>query len=100
MISGTPFRKSRTPCRSFLIVSVLRSNVGSSVRNILEEQVRLSIDRHLRQEEADYIRSSHSMLSVIYAGAIVSCGAWWAIQKTRPDKEEMIKKFAEFVGKL
>ena len=40
------------------------------------------------------------MLSVIYAGAIVSCGAWWAMQKNRPDKERMIDLFSEFLMKL
>ena len=82
------------------IVSILKSNAGSAVRNILEEQVRLSIDRHLRQEEPEHIRSSHTILAVVYAGAIVSCGAWWAVQKKRPDKEEMIEKFSEFLTKL
>ncbi len=82
------------------IVSILNSNAGSAVRNILEEQIRLSIDRHLQQEEPEYIRSSHTILAVAYAGAIVSCGSWWAMQKKRPDKEEMIRKFAEFVMKL
>ena len=82
------------------IVSILKSNAGNSVRNILEEQVRLSIDRHLRQEPEEAIRSAHTILSVIYAGAIVSCGAWWALQKNRPDKEEMIEKFSEFLMKL
>lgn len=82
------------------IVSILTSSAGGSVRNILEEQVRLGIDRHLRQEEPERIRRSHTILSVVYAGAIVSCGAWWALQKERPDKEEMIEQFAEFVAKL
>ena len=40
------------------------------------------------------------MLSVIYAGAIVSCGSWWAVQKKRPDKEEVIRLFSEFITKL
>jgi hypothetical protein len=70
------------------------------VRNILEEQVRFSIDQHLRGEEPEYIRTSHTLLSVIYAGAIVSCGAWWAMQKKKPDKEAMIEKFSEFIVKL
>lgn len=82
------------------IVSILKSNAGSAVRNILEEQIRLSIDSHLRREKAEYIRDSHTILSVVYAGAIVSCGSWWAVQKKRPDKEEMIEKFAEFLVKL
>lgn len=82
------------------IISILNSNAGSAVRNILEEQVRLSIDRHLRQEEPEYIRTSHTILSVAYAGAIVSSGAWWVMQKKRPSKEEMIQKFEEFVMKL
>lgn len=82
------------------IVSILRSSAGNAVRNILEEQIRVAIDGHLRQEEPEYIRNSHIMLSVIYAGAIVSCGAWWALQSSRPDKEEMIDKFTEFVMKL
>ena len=59
------------------VVSVLHSNAGSAVRNILEEQVRFDIDRHLRQEKPESIRDSHKMLSVAYAGAIVSCGVWW-----------------------
>ena len=82
------------------VVSILRSNAGNAVRNILEEQIRLSIDEHMRKEEADYIRESHTVLSVIYAGAIVSCGAWWSMQKKRPDKEQMIGKFSEFIMKL
>ena len=38
--------------------------------------------------------------SVIYAGAIVSCGAWRAMQKNRPDREQMIDLFSEFLMKL
>ena len=38
--------------------------------------------------------------SVIYAGAIVSCGAWWAMRKNKPDKEQMIDLFSEFLMKL
>lgn len=82
------------------IVNVLRSNAGNSVRNILEEQIRFAIDQRLRQEEAEYIRSSHTLLSVAYAGAIVSCGTWWALQENRPDKEILIEKFSEFIAKL
>lgn len=82
------------------IVSILKSNAGNAVRNILEEQICLSIDNHLRQEDAAYIRSSHTILSVMYAGAIVSCGSWWALQKNCPDKEDMIQKFADFMIKL
>lgn len=82
------------------IVSILSSRDGSFVRNLLEEQVRLGIDRHLRKEEPEHIRKSHVVLSVIYAGALVSCGAWWAMQKNRPDKEQMIALFSEFLMKL
>lgn len=80
-----------------LVVSVLRSNAGNTVRNILEEQIRLNIDEHLRQEKTESIRESHEMLSVIYAGSIVSCAAWWALKDERPDKEEMIRKFARLL---
>ncbi len=82
------------------IVSVLKSSAGSAVRGILEEQIRVSIDRRLRQEEPGYLRESHTMLAVIYAGAIVSCASWWTLQKQRPDKEAMIRKFAELMMKL
>ncbi len=82
------------------VVNVLCSSAGSAVRDILEDQIRSAIDSHLRQEEPEYIRSSHTLLSVIYAGAIVSCGVWWALQKNRPDKERMIEIFDEFVRKL
>ncbi len=82
------------------IMSVLKSNSSSFVRNILEEQIRTAIDRHMRKEEPDNIRSAHAMLSAIYAGAIVSCGIWWIMQKERPDKEEVIRQFSEFITKL
>ncbi len=82
------------------IVSILRSRDGSFVRDLLEEQVRLSIDQHLKNEAPEYIRQSHVMLSVIYSGAIVSCGAWWAMRKNKPDKEQMIDLFSEFLMKL
>ena len=82
------------------IINVLNSSAGNAVRNILEEQVRLSIDAHLRRETEETIRDSHTMLSVMYAGAIVSCGSWWAVQKKRLDKEEMIRQFAGLMMRL
>mgnify|MGYP004467021385 CR=1 FL=1 len=82
------------------IVSILKSNASSFVRNLLEEQVRLSIDQHLRQEEREDVRQSHDMLSAIYAGSIVSCGVWWIMQKNRPEKEQVIKKFSAFIDRL
>ena len=62
--------------------------------------MRLGIGEHLKNEAPEYIRQSHVMLSVIHAGAIVSCGAWWAMRKNRPDKEQMIDLFSEFLMKL
>lgn len=82
------------------IVSVLKSNASSFVRNLLEEEVRIDIDHHLRQEKRDDVRKSHAMLSAIYAGAIVSCGVWWIMQQNRPDKEQVIRQFAAYVDKL
>lgn len=81
------------------IVSILKSNTSSFVRNVLEEQVRISIDEHMRQDEEDSIRQSHAMLSAIYAGAIVSCGVWWIMLKNRPDKEQVIQQFSVFIEK-
>ena len=86
--------------KEHFIVSILKSNASSFVRNLLEEQVRLSIDQHLRQEEREDVRQSHDMLSAIYAGSIVSCGVWWIMQKNRPEKEQVIKKFSAFIDRL
>lgn len=82
------------------VVNVLRSNSSSFVRNLLEEQIRYDIDAHLRQEDRNDIKSSHLMLSVIYAGAIVSCGVWWAMQEGRMDKEKVSAQFAEYISKI
>ena len=82
------------------IMNVLKSNASSFVRNLLEEQVRLAIDDHMRQETREDIRQSHAMLSAIYAGAIVSCGVWWAQLKQKPDKDAIIARFTQFVDKL
>ena len=82
------------------IISILKSNASSFVRNLLEEQVRLAIDQHLRREEREDVRLSHAMLSAIYAGAIVSCGVWWIMQKNRPDKEQVIQQFTAYIEKL
>lgn len=82
------------------IVSVLKSNASSFVRNLLEEQVRIAIDRHLRKEEREDVRQTHAILSAIYAGAIVSCGVWWIMLKDRPEKEQVIQQFTAFIEKL
>lgn len=83
-----------------LIANVLKSNSSSFVRNILEEQIRYQIDTLLKQAEQDDIRSSHAMLSAIYAGAIVSCAIWWLQQTDRPDKEEIILQFTKLMNRF
>lgn len=80
--------------------NVLRSDSGAYVCGILEEQIHRQVDERLRQEEREDVRESHAMLSAIYAGAIVSCGSWWAKQEGRPEKETVIRQFTEFIGRL
>lgn len=82
------------------VLKVIKSNSGSFVRNLLEEQIRQKIDEHLTQEDREDIRSAHAFLSATYAGAIVSCCLWWVSQKNRPDKNEITKKFADYIAKL
>ena len=82
------------------IISVLKSNTSSFVRNLLEEQIRLDIDQRFRKEDRDDVRQFHAMLSALYAGAIVSGCVWWIMQKNRPDKEQIIKEFTAFMEKL
>lgn len=82
------------------VLNVLKSNSSSFVRNILEMQIRQSIDEHLRHEEREDLRISHAMLSSIYSGAIVSCCIWWGMQKNRPEKEVITKQFAEYISRL
>ena len=62
--------------------------------------MRLSISQHMQQEDRENIRQFHAMLAAIYAGAVVSCGTWWVIQKNRPEKEQAIRQFAEFIYRL
>ena len=82
------------------VVNVLHSNSWSAVRNILEEQIRRSADEHLRHEDRADVREFHGMLSAIFAGAVVSGGVWWVTQKNRPEKEQIIRQFSEYVGRL
>lgn len=80
--------------------NVLKSNSGAFVRNLLEEQIRIEIDRHLKNEQRGDIKEAHSLLSAAYAGSIVGCGVWWLAQEKRPEKDKIIKQFTEFVSKL
>ncbi len=82
------------------VASVLRSDSSALVRGLLEEQIRLEIDAHMRQESRADVRASHSMLSAVYAGAIVSCCVWWVNQDKRLSKEQLTRQFAEFIRKL
>ena len=82
------------------ILNVLRSSSGSYIRNLLEKQIRLDIDERLRQEGREDLRKSHGMLSAIYAGSIVSCGIWWIMQENRPEKEQVVSQFTQFINRL
>lgn len=82
------------------VTSVLQSKASSGVLDILSEQIQLDIRRHLKAEPDSAVAESSAMLAALYAGAIVSCGRWWITQKTRPDKERVVEKFAEFVMKI
>lgn len=82
------------------VMNILRSNSSLFVRNVLEEQIRIEIDGQLKCAEREDIRTSHSMLSAIYAGAIVSCGVWWITRENRPTKDEIVRQFTEFIKKI
>lgn len=82
------------------VLNVLKSNSSFFVRNVLEEQIRWKIDEQLKQEEREDIRTSHAMLSALYAGAIVSCCIWWGMQKKRPSKKQMTEQFVKFISKM
>lgn len=82
------------------VVSVLKSSASSGVQDILSEQIQLDIKSHLKKENYPVVSDSNAMLAAIYAGAIVSCGKWWILQKDRPAKETVVKTFSEFIMKL
>lgn len=83
-----------------LIISVLQSSASSGVQDILSQQIQLDIKAHLKKEKYPAVSDSNEMLAAIYAGAIMSCGKWWILQKNRPDKERVIETFATFFMKL
>lgn len=82
------------------VVSVLQSSASSGVQDILAQQIQLDIKRHLKKESYPAVSDSNAMLAAIYAGAIVSCGKWWILNKNRPDKEQVVKTFSEFIMKM
>ncbi|MDO5331021.1 MAG: TetR/AcrR family transcriptional regulator [Bacillota bacterium] len=82
------------------IDSVLKSGSIFYVRDILEEQIRLDIDDRLKREARQDLRDSHSMLSSIYAGAIVSCGVWWVGDGGKTSKKQLLEQFARFTEKM
>lgn len=82
------------------VLSILRSNASSGVQDILTEQIQLYVKSQLKKENYPAASNSNEMLAAIYAGAIMSCGKWWILQKNRPDKESVVQTFSEFVMKL
>lgn len=82
------------------VLSVLRSSASSGVQDILSEQIQDDICRHLKNDSNEIVSGSSAMLAAIYAGAIIGCGKWWILQKNRPDKELVVKKFEEFIMKI
>ena len=83
-----------------LVTSILKSSASSGVLDIVSEQIRRDISRHMKTESDATIAQSSAMLAAMYTGAIVSCGRWWIMQKNRPDKEQVVKTFDELVAKL
>ncbi len=83
-----------------LVTNILKSNASSGVLDILSEQMQLDINQHMKTEADEAIAQYSAMLAATYAGAIVSCGKWWILQKNRPGKEEVVKKFSEIIMKL
>lgn len=82
------------------IKSVINGDSVFLVRSILEEEVKEEVDRRLRSEPLEEVRKVHGMLSSIYAGAMVSCGIWWASQNERVKKEEVIDTFSMYIERL
>lgn len=82
------------------IDNVLKSGSILYVRDILEEQIRIDIDDRLKKEGRHDLREAHSMLSSIYAGAIVGCGIWWVGDGGKTNKQEMLSRFYGFVEKM
>lgn len=82
------------------IKNAIESESNYFLRSALEEQIRKNIDAHLKIEWREDIKSAHSMLSAIYAGAIVGCGIWWASEANRPGKYLLIQEFSKFIEKI
>lgn len=82
------------------VSNVLKGNSGNFVLSIIQENIRLDIDKHLTQENRPDVQEAHGMLSAIYASAIVGCITWWKTQDNSPSKEQMIVWFNNFVRKL
>lgn len=83
-----------------LVTNILKSNASSGVLDILSEQMQLDISEHMKTEADTLIAQSSDMFATIYAGAIVSCGKWWILQKNRQSKEEIVKTFNDFIMRL
>lgn len=81
------------------IASVLRSSASSVAETILSEQIMLDVRRHLKDEPLDELRNASDVFSVLYAGAVVALGKWWATQKSRPPKDEVVAQFSELISR-
>lgn len=83
-----------------LVTNILKSNASSGVLDILSEQMQMDIREHMKTEADPLIAQSSAMFATIYAGAIVTCGKWWILQKNRPDQEHVVKAFNEFIMRM
>lgn len=82
------------------IKSVLSSNASATAETIMSEQIELDIRQHLKKEKSEAFAQYSAMLAALYTGAAVNCGKWWITQEKRPDKEQIIREFADIVSKI
>lgn len=82
------------------IKSVLSSNASAVAETIMSEQIEIDIRQHLKKEKAENFAQYSAMLASLYTGAVVNCGKWWITQKKRPDKEQIIREFANIVSMI
>lgn len=79
---------------------VFRSNVSSTMLDVLIDEIELDIRLRLKQEEEPLIRDSSAMLAALFAGGVVNCGRWWITSPRRPSKDVVVGQFATALGQM
>lgn len=82
-----------------LILSILQSNMSTSLSDILSEEISLNLQLKFKEDQSNGVDlpASPELLAQFFTGSIIQSLRWWIVQKNRISEEEFFEQLTQII---